>query len=72
MLIVILSVVSISISYLVVKTQVAKNVQNNVAAEATALNSKTESLYLKPSENQLEETHKENNLKTEECEPTTS
>jgi hypothetical protein len=56
----------------VVKTQVAKNVQNNVAAEATALNSKTESLYLKPSENQLEETHKENNLKTEECEPTTS
>lgn len=72
LLIVILSVVSISISYLVVKTQVAKNVQNNVAAEATALNSKTEVLSVKTSENQLEETHKETIPKTEDSELTTS
>ncbi|HOV33101.1 MAG TPA: hypothetical protein PLX23_07045 [Candidatus Hydrogenedens sp.] len=69
--IVILSVISVSVSFLVVKTQVTKNVQNTVATEIPTSESKTETPVIVYAEKPLEESAKESISKSEIIESTT-
>ncbi len=55
LLIVILSIISVSVSFLVVKTQVAKNVQNTVVTEMPAPDAKTEEPAITPVDKPTEE-----------------